>query len=78
MFSACDSFNRDLHDCYLPHRRGGGGKFGEDGQINDFLIAVLLKNVKNAYEEITNTFTNSADFETFCCELADQIYLGSL
>ena len=78
IFGACDSFIRELHDCYLPHRRGGGGKHGEDGEVNDFLMAVLLKNVKNAYEEITNSFTNDTNFETFCCEVADQIYLATL
>ena len=41
-------------------------------------MAVLLKNAKNAYEEITNSFTNGADFETFCFELVDEIYLATL
>ena len=46
--------------------------------MNDFLMAVTLQNVKNAFEEITDTFQNSVDFEPFCCELADQIYLASI
>ena len=76
-FGLADHFNRELHDCTWPHRHGGGITFGERTSIHDFWFSCILKNTQNVYFDLYPKFMQTYDFQEFCLELADEIYLLS-
>ena len=49
MFEICDNFNRALHDCHWPHKRGGKNTQGDLGCHHDFVMACITQNTMNAY-----------------------------
>lgn len=77
-FEACDRFNRNLHDRYFPHKRGGKGRSGEDGEHNDFIMACILQNTFNAYHHINNVHVGSITFKEMCDSLSDDIFSYSM
>ena len=77
-FEACDHFNRNLHDRYFPHKRGGFGRSGEDGEHNDFIMACVLQNTFNAYHHINNANVGSITFKQMCDNLSDDIFIHSM
>jgi hypothetical protein len=76
-FEACDNFNRALHDRYFPHKRGGNGVSGEDGEHNDFIIACVLQNTFNSYHHINDLNPKDTTFQAMCDELSDDIFQHS-
>jgi hypothetical protein len=73
-YQVCDKFNRSLHDCKWPHRHGGGTSTGDLQVIADFYFSSILRNTIHIWEELGN---NIQDFQTFCIELSDELYLKS-
>ena len=71
MFSTCDYFNKDLHDCSFPHKKGGKNRKGDLAQLNDFYFTSILMNIRNAWGSFHNDLP---DFKSFCESLADQLY----
>ena len=77
-FEACDNFNRRLHDCHYPHKRGGKGQPGDLGSHHDFLMACIFQNTRNAYFCVTDLDPNSSTFENDMTMLASDMYFYSL
>ena len=71
-FEACDNFNRALHDRYFPHKRGGHGVSGENGEHNDFIMACILQNTFNSYHHVNDFNPKDTNFMAMCDELADR------
>lgn len=78
LFELCDKFNRNLHDCTFPHKRGGRGRVGEFGRQNDFMLAVILQNTRNVYATLKKLNPSLTNFSLFCDELSIQIFAHSL
>lgn len=74
MFEACDNFNRWLHDKTWPYRRGGGGSGGENGNVHDFLFAVLLHNTLNLADELDCWVIRDMSFREQCIELSNEVF----
>ena len=49
MFEVCDQLNRALHDRQWSHERGSRGIKGDHGCHQDFVMAVIMQNVRNAW-----------------------------
>ena len=77
MFEACDNFNRWLHDKTWPFRRGGGGSSGENGNVHDFLFAVVLHNTFNLADELECWDNAEMSFKDKCIKFADDLYVYS-
>ena len=78
MFEVCDKFNRALHDRQWPHSRGGNNTQGDQGVHHDFLMAVILQNVFNAWFSVHDIDPASRTFESMCTELANSLYSRSV
>lgn len=74
-FSACDRFNRGLHDRRWPHKHGGRNTPGDSGAQHDFSLACILQNTFNAFLEIRLRPWGELDFCELACDLADQIFV---
>lgn len=73
-FSACDKFNRNLHDRKWPYRYGGGGRMGDSGHHHKFALACILQNTFNAHDSLTKNGHCSTNFKKQCLLLADELY----
>lgn len=78
LFEPCDRFNRNLHQRHWPYKRGGRNIRGAAGSQHDFLMACILQNTFNAYDEISCGSGDSLNFKDMCCELAADIFTYSL
>ena len=74
MFEVCDKFNRALHDRQWPHIRGGNATKGDQGVHHDFLMAVILQNVFDAWFSAHDIDSSTRTFESMCTELANSLY----
>lgn len=70
MFEVCDNFNRGLHDRQWPLKRGGSGISGELGCHHDFVMAVVMQNVRNAWLSVNQAKPSEHSFEDLMIELA--------
>ena len=77
-FEVCDRFNRNLHDRYWCHKRGGYKVLGESGAHNDFIMACILQNTFNAFHAVNKRDPRETTFLKFCIELSDAIFMHSL
>jgi hypothetical protein len=74
-FSACDTFNRNLHDKKWPHRCGGHGTHGDEGHQNKFAMAVILQNTFNVFKALANDDERSGlRFNSLCKQLSIELY----
>ena len=73
-FSACDKFNRNLHNCRWPFRFGGGGRMGDLGHHHKFSLACILQNTFNARNCLHKIEYSGANFREQCLSLADALY----
>ena len=78
MFEVCDKFKRALQDRQWPHSRGGNSTQGDQGVHHDFLMAVALQNVFNAWLSVHDVDPASRTFESMCTELANSLYARSI
>ena len=77
MFEICDNYNRALHDCHWPHKRGGKNTQGDLGCHHDFVMACIMQNTMNAYFTINELNIKTASFEKIMIELALELYIYS-
>jgi hypothetical protein len=75
MFSKCDRFNRLLHDRKWPHNHCGRNCRGDEGHHHNFGLSCILQNTFNAYLEINGNDSLPYEFERYCLELANDIYI---
>lgn len=73
-FSACDKFNRNLHDRKYPHRSGGGRISGDSGHHHKFALATTLQNTFAMWNSLKARDGQDHSFLSLCLELADALY----
>ena len=76
MFEACDQFNRALHDRQWPHKRGGRGIKGDQGCHHDYVMAVIMQNVRNAWCSLNQKQSSELSFEDLTVELASDFLVN--
>lgn len=74
-FNFCDKFNKGLDKTEFPHRRGGHGRKGEKGAEHDFILAVILRNIFTAYNEMHEHAPLPSENSQRCTELAMSLYM---
>lgn len=78
-FSACDRFNRDMHEKSYPFRCGGGHSTGNAKCEHNFTMTCVLLNTYNAYIDIHEFAVDGRpSFRGVLEVLADELYLYSL
>ena len=74
MFTACDNFNRALHDRKWPHKRDGKKTRRELGHQHTFAMAVVLQNTFNLFKKVRNLRKDYSCFKDMCYDLADELW----
>ena len=77
-FEVCDNFNRGLHDRQWPLKRGGSGISGDLGCHHDFVMAVIMQNVRNAWLSVNQATPSEHSFEDLMIELATGLFSESV
>lgn len=73
MFNVCDNFNSNLSDRCFPHKCGGNGVPGQNGQVHKFVMASLLQNIRAIAISLDPLRYENMNFHDFCKELAAQL-----
>ena len=74
-FAGCDKFNKDLIYHTWPFRHTGGYSPGWRDQEHNFAFFSILQNCINIYAYVND---KKANYQNWCCELADELYTHAL